>query len=348
MNGTIERFAEFDSHRFVSYISDPKTRLEGFIAIHRGTLENPAFGATRIVQYHTKVDALKDALNLSKLMSYKAALAGLPYGGAKGVIILPPNLSDIERSVLFKSYADKVNYLNGHFVTGADVGISNSDLKIMRKGSAFMEGINSKPVKFTALGMVMAIEVVLEEIYGIADMKKRTFAIQGVGKIGSELVKLLYKRAKKIYIADVNSERVNEIQRKFPNVEVVTPTQVYKQKVDVFCPCALGNSLTTKTISLIKAPIILGGANNQLETSAVGELLHKLGILYAPDYVVNAGGIISVVDQYENKRFSEKRIEKRLNNIRVILRTLLKQSKISGRAMNVLADEMAQNIFNNH
>ncbi len=349
MEDTPQQLQEFDNHRFVSYIWDPKTQMEGFIAIHRSSKNNPAFGATRIVEYPSKVDALRDALNLSRLMSYKAALAGLPYGGAKGVIILPPHLNPKERRDVIKSYTKRVNYMGGHFVTGADVGIRPTDLKVMRENSEFIEGVNSQPVKFTAMGLMMAIEVALEEVFGSPDISNRSFAIQGVGKIGSSLVALLSQAgAKKIYIADIDKQCVSEVKTRFPKVEVVTPAQIYRQKVDIFCPCALGNSLTPKTISRIKAPIILGGANNQLESRTVGELLHKLGILYAPDYVVNAGGIISVVDQYENKRFSEDRIAKRLNNIRVIFKSLLAQSKSSGRPLNIVADEMAESIFNNH
>lgn len=348
MNGNyfIQKF--FDGHKMVSFVYDDKSKLEGFIALHRGSLQNPAFGATRIVPYASKEDAIKDALRLSKLMSYKAAMAGLSYGGAKGVIILPSGISAIERKALLKAYAQKVNYLGGRFVTGADMGISEADLKVMRSTSDYIVGMSSNPVKFTALGMFSALEIVLEEMYGLKDISGRSFAIQGVGKIGTAFLDLIYNRAGKVVIADIDAGQVAAVKKLYPKVSIVTPAAIYKQKVDVFSPCASGGVLNSKTISRIKAGIILGGANNQLEDAEVGELLFKLGILYAPDYVVNAGGLISVVDEYEHKKFDQARTMKRLNNIKVMLHSILKLSNKQNCATNIVADEMAEKIFNNH
>jgi leucine dehydrogenase len=348
MNDNFNLLSEFDGHRLVSFIFDPKTGLEGFIALHRGSLENPAFGATRIVEYGSRLDALRDALRLSRLMSYKAAMAGLRYGGGKGVIILPSHLDPNNRREMLKAYALKVNYLGGHFVTGADVGITSDDLKLMRANSKYMVGTKSDPVYFTAQGLVNSIKVCLYEVYGSTGLGQRTFAIQGVGKVGCALLDLVYKEAKKVYIADIDTERLVEVKKKYPKVEVVSTTMIYRQKVDVFSPCALGKVLNPKTISKIKAPIIVGGANDQLSDPSVGELLCKLGILYAPDYVVNAGGLISVVDEYEHGRSNAKRTAKRLVNIQVILHSIIKQSVATGRATNIVADEMAEKIFNNH
>lgn len=348
MNGITNFSKEFDQHRLVSFVYDPKTKLEGFVAIHRGTLQNPAFGATRIAAYKSKEEALADALRLSKLMSYKAAMAGLKYGGGKGVIILPPLANAAERRELLTAYSRKINYLGGHFITGADVGITQSDLKVMRAASDYMVGVSSDPVKFTAQGMLNGIEICLNEVFGNPSVKGRSFAIQGVGKIGTALLQLTYKQASKIYVADVDPQRLEYIKKTFPKVEIVLPSQIYKQKVDVFSPCALGGSLNPKTITKIKSPIIAGGANNQLDDRTTGELLHKIGILYAPDYVINAGGLISVVDEYEHKKFDSKRTTKRLNNITVMLNNVIKQSKQTNRATNIVADDIAEKIFNNH
>jgi leucine dehydrogenase len=340
-----KQYQEFDNHELVSFIQDNSCGLQAVIALHRGNSHTPTFGATRIVDYKSIDDALKDALRLSRAMSYKAALAGLRYGGGKGVIIAPRNVVDKK---FFECYAEKINLFNGRFITGADVGVSGADVKTMSKYSSFMVGVNSDPVKYTALGLFYALDIALKEVFQNSALKKRKFAIQGVGKIGESFLNLIYKKAGKIYITDVDNERVKAVKRKYPKVEIVTPASIYRQSVDVFSPCALGNVLNSTSISKIKAPIILGGANDQLQDAAVGELLFKLGILYAPDYVVNAGGLIAVVDEYEHKKPNQQRITRRLNNIKVMLREIIKNSRSSGLATNIVADQMAEKIFNNH
>ncbi|PIR96156.1 MAG: hypothetical protein COT92_02470 [Candidatus Doudnabacteria bacterium CG10_big_fil_rev_8_21_14_0_10_42_18] len=339
-----DSFKEFDDHRMVSFISDSKRKLKGFISIHRGNTVIPSFGATRFVSYNNSNEALRDALRLSKLMSYKSALAGLKYGGAKGVIILPQKA--YSKTAILKAYCHSLNYLHGHFITGADVGLSGKDVRYMRKQSEFIVGVKVDPVKYTALGMLGALEVSLNEVFGSKSIKGRTFTIQGVGKIGGAMVELLYKEAKKIIVADVDKKRLTIIKKAFPKIILTTPQKIYTEKSDVFMPCALGHSLTSRTTAKLRSSIILGGANNQLANNTVGELLYKLGILYAPDYVVNAGGLISVVDEYETKNFDDARIKKRLRNIQVVLHSILKESQRSHRASNLVADQMAEKIFN--
>jgi leucine dehydrogenase len=346
MNEHIELLDEFDNHKLVSFVFDKESKLEAYIALHRGSLTSPSFGATRIVKYKQKEDALRDALRLSRLMSYKAAMAGLDYGGGKGVIILPDNVSDAERARIIECYCEALNYYGGHFVTGADVGITDADMKTMHKNSQYIVGVESNPVLYTAQGIFKAIEYCVQRKFEDADLGKRSFAIQGVGKIGTALLDQLYGKAAKIVITDVDSERLKEVQVQYPDVEVVTPANIYKQAVDVFSPCALSNSLTSQTITQLKASIVCGGANNQLQDQSVGELLHSLGILYAPDYVVNCGGLISVVDEYEHKQFDGNRVQTRLNNIVVILKEIFTRSQMTNRATNLIADEMAEEIFN--
>ncbi len=346
MSVNIEILEEFDNHKLVSFALDKKTKLEAYIALHRGSLTSPSFGATRIAKYANKEDALRDALRLSRLMSYKAAMAGLDYGGGKGVILLPSNVNKADRERIIASYAEAVNYFGGHFVTGADVGVTNADLKVMHANSEYIVGVRSNPVLYTAQGLFKAIEFCVQHRFGNKDLKKRSFAIQGVGKVGGALLHLLYKKAGRIVITDIDPIRLKEVKKKYPKVEVVSPVAIYKQDVDVFSPCALSNSLTSQTITKLKAPIICGGANNQLQDRSVGELLHSLGIMYAPDYVVNSGGLISVVDEYEHKQFNSARVKTRLNNIIVILKEIFSRSQAMNRATNIIADEMAEEIFN--
>lgn len=346
MNAQIESLEEFDNHKLVSFTFNKESNLEAYIALHRGSLSSPSFGATRIVSYGNKVDALRDALRLSRLMSYKAAMAGLDYGGGKGVIILPDDITTEQRSKLIAAYCEAVNYFGGHFVTGADVGITDEDMKVMHANSEYIVGVTSNPVLYTALGLFKGIEFCIQTKFGDTDLSKRSFAIQGVGKIGTALLDLLYGKAGKIFITDIDAKRLEKVKGRYPDVEIVSPEAIYEQEVDVFSPCALGNSLTSQTITKLKTVIIAGGANNQLQDQSVGELLYSLDILYAPDYVVNSGGLISVVDEYEHKQFDGERVKTRLNNIVVILKEIFSRSQASGKATNIIADAMAEEIFN--
>lgn len=341
----IEKSPEFDDHKFVSFLYDRESGLRGFIAIHRGNTKHPAFGATRFWNYESEFEALRDVLKLSKAMSYKAALSGLKYGGAKGVIMRSP-IIEKNKKLAFKIYAERVNYLSGHFITGADVGISKQDVKEMHRVSPYMVGVKADPVKFTTLGIYYSIRVCLEQRFGSEKIEGRTFAIQGLGKIGSDILEMLYERGGKIYAADINQAIVRKIKIRFPDINIVKPSQIHKQEVDVFSPCALGNCINHSNIKELRCKIIAGGANNQLEDVRVGKKLHKSGILYAPDYVVNAGGLISVVDEFEYKDYRVKRVKERVAKIGKSLRKIIRKSERENRATNLVADEMAEEVFN--
>jgi len=341
----IAHLPEFDGHKFVSFIQEKESGLRGVIAIHHGGSTKPAFGATRQWKYNSELEALRDVLRLSKTMSYKAALAGLRYGGAKGVIFNTES-SLKKRNQLLKAYAEHVNFLGGRFITGADVGVNREDVKIMRRTSPFIVGFNVNPVKSTALGVLSSIQVCLKELYGSEEIRGRSFAIQGLGKTGTELLKLIYGNGGETYASDIESDKIRATKRMFPKVRIVKPSEIYKRKVDVYSPCALSNCINHANVSELRCKIVAGSANNQLENAHMGELLHKLGILYAPDYIVNAGGLISVVDEYENKKRSGRRVAKRVKNIKRTLRKILNDSKKRNRATNLIADEMAKTFLN--
>jgi len=300
----IEKLPEFDNHESVSSFEDKASGLKGFIAIHRRNGDFPSFGATRFWHYDRPEEALKDALRLSQMMSYKAALAGLPYGGAKGVIISPSpdnnSISPQKKADILKAYANQVNYLGGRFITGTDVGITQEDLSIMAAHSPYMVGLHADPTKFTALGLFESIKICLQRVFGTNNIEGRSFAIQGIGKIGRAIAELLYQEGAKIFATDLKEKRLKELKRKLPRINLVAPSDIHKQKVDCFCPCALSGSLNKKTVPQLRCKIVAGGANNQLESNSIGRLLFERDILYAPDYLVNAGGLISVVDEYEN------------------------------------------------
>lgn len=339
---TIEQLPEFDDHALVSIIANPVSHLTAFIALHRGGLRQPAFGATRIWPYPTNRDALRDALKLSKIMTYKSALAGLHHGGAKAVIMLPQG--QYNRSTLLKEYAKHVDYLGGHFITGSDVGISMDDLRLMAHHSKYMIGLTSEPVAFTMDGVFFGIQVCLKEVFGNDDLSSRTFAIQGLGKTGTGLLKHIYKTAKKIYVTDVNSAAIKATKERFPDVEVVPPKQITTLKVDIFSPCALSNVINASTVHHIRTAIVAGSANSQLESDAMGEKLYKQGILYAPDYVINAGGLIAVVDEYEHKGHSADRVNRKIKTIKKTLAAIFEKSKRTHKAPNLVADTLARNI----
>jgi len=339
----IENIQGFDKHRLVSFVYDEKSGLRGFIAIHRGGLRYSAFGATRIWPYETEEEALRDALKLSRTMSYKSALAGLKYGGAKAVIISNEAVLK-NKEQLLEAYAKKVNYFSGHFVTGADVGTTGKDVQILKKYSPYIVGTKVDPVKFTINGIFQSMQTCLREIYGNDKLENRSFAIKGLGKVGFGLLEKIGDKASKIYVADIDKNRLKEAKNKFNNLEIVEPLEIEKQPVDVFSPNALSNCINGQNISKLRCKIIVGGANCQLENSSIGELLYKLGILYAPDYVVNAGGLISVVDEYEHKDYDEERINLRVNKIKTTLKNIFSQSKKQKKATNLVADEMAQQI----
>lgn len=298
--------------------------------------------------YQTKTDALKDALRLSALMSFKSIIAQLPYGGAKAVIIRPYlKTNPQQKQKLLTAYAKKVNELGGHFITGADLGIDEKDLRAIKKISSHIVGLKSEPVPYTALGLFYGLEVALDEIFGQKNLANRTFAIQGVGKIGGGLLRLIYPHAAKIFIADTDKTTLSAIKNQFPKVAVVSPREIFSQNADVFCPCALGGAINSETIKKIKSKIILGGANNQLASEKTGADLFNLGILYAPDYVVNAGGLISVTDEYENPIFDKPRLVKKVKKIAQTLKEIISISKKKHKATNLVANEIAQDKLNN-
>lgn len=343
----IEKLPEFEGHKLVSFIHDAPTGMSGFIAIHRANATMPSFGATRFWRYPSEQAALRDALGLAKTMSYKLAMAGLPYGGAKAVLMASPSALK-NRAALLKTYARRVNLLGGRFITGNDVGLNEEDLHIMRRNSPYMVGTKGDVLKFTALGIFYGMSVCLKEVYGSEDTHDRTFAIQGVGNVGTGLLKLLYGVSKKIIVADIDYGKIRAAKRMFPKIEVVKASQIHIQEADVFSPCALSRSITRKKAVELRCKIVAGGANSQLEDKSVGDILHRRGILYAPDYLVNAGGLITVVDEYENKDYNARRVLRRVMTIRKNMQAVINKSKRESRPTHRVADEIAEKNFNGH
>lgn len=344
-NGVLKKSGEFDEHKRVVKITDADSGLYGYIAIHNDNLGS-AVGGTRMVPYETPEDALDDVLRLSRAMSYKCALVGVPHGGGKGVLIGDP--SKDKTDALLRAYAKAISKLNGIFYTGEDVGMAEADVHLMLNEAPFFIGKPGQagdPSPFAALSTFYSIQTIAEIVFGSADLHNRTVAIKGVGKVGSELVRLLAEQDAKLVIADVNRDAVRRVISKFPSVQVVRPEEIHKQVVDIYSPCALGHEFTPQTMLQIKAKIICGAANNQLADQSVGDWFFAQNIHYVPDYIANSGGLIDVVDELEPGGFNSARVIQRIEKVKDTVRGVFKMAQVSNQPPNRVADLLAEDLF---
>lgn len=347
-NEYLKKFAEFDNNYKVVELNNPDIGLSGFISIHRHIKDYPALGATRFWKYKNKDEALRDALRLSRLMTYKSILAGLPFTGAKAVLI-DNGLKKNQRKEFFKIYAEEVNKLNGEFVTGTDVGVSNEDLDSMRQNSPYIIGTGVDSGFFTAQGVFLGIKMALRKVFGTDDISDRTFAIQGLGKTGWPLFDLLLKHgAKKIYISDLKRLTRFKAFLKSPRVQILDHKEIALQAVDVFSPCALSGAVNKDNRDLLRCKIVAGSANNQLDNSETGMFLKNAGILYAPDFVINAGGLISVVDQYEHDIHNPERIIGKVQKIGESLSSIFERSQQENKSTLEVAESIAAEKINSY
>lgn len=294
-------------HEQVLFCHEPEQNLKVIIAIHDASLGS-AMGATRLWPYANEADALRDVLRLSRGMTYKAACANIPVGGAKAVIIAEPKAKTSE---LLRAYGRFIDRLNGRFITGQDVNLSPSDVREIRQETKYVVGVSEKsggPASITAHGVLFGIKAAVE-FSSQKRLDELKIAVQGLGNVGSNLCRLLVEQGATLFVTDINPERTAEIKRLY-GATVVDPDEIYSLDVDVFCPCALGATLNDSTIPLLKASIIAGAANNQLENEQLhSKLLKSKGIFYCPDYVINAGGLINVYNEMigyeEDKAFKQ-------------------------------------------
>lgn len=299
-------------HEQVLFCHDNKTNLKAIIAIHDAGLGS-AMGATRLWPYASEEDALKDALRLSRGMTYKAACAGIPVGGGKAVIIAKPEHKTDE---MLQAYGRFVHSLNGRFITGQDVNLCAEDVRTISRETSYVVGVTEQaggPAVTTALGVFLGIKAAVEFRLPNKELNQIKVAVQGAGNVGKNLCHLLHQAGVEIFVTDLSRERTEEIKQLY-GATIVEPEEIYSLDVDVFAPCALGGVINCTTLLLLKAPIIAGCANNQLED----ELLHSKNleskeILYCPDYVINAGGLINVYG--EMVRASDEQIIDRVSNI---------------------------------
>lgn len=345
MSPEIEKLSEFDNHELVSYFHDEKTGLRGYIAIHNTNL-GPAAGGTRYWAYKSKEEALRDALRLSRAMTYKCALAGVPYGGGKAVIIADPRKPKTKDFLV--AYARQVNLLNGNYITGEDVGIDQRDVDILSENSKFIVGHSKKGGDlgpWAALGVFSSLRGALEAVYGNSDLKGRIVAVKGMGKVGFNLAKHIYENGGTLIGADIDPGAVRRAKKAFPKIKIVDKSVIHKQKCDVYAPCAMGGEFTRENIKDLRCQIICGGANNQLSEPIIGKFIHEGKILYVPDYLANAGGLINVVGELRKGGYNRKWVEKKCLAIQKTAKKIIALSKRTKNPTSTVADQVAESIF---
>ncbi len=294
-------------HEQVVFCNDKKTGLKAIIAIHNTNL-GPALGGTRMWNYKSEIEALDDVLRLSRGMSLKASISGLNLGGGKAVII--GDAKKDKSKILMKRFGDFVESLNGKYITAEDVGITTKDMEYVRSQTKHVTGIpenmggSGDPSPVTAYGVYMGIKASAFFKWNNDNLEEKTVFVQGVGKVGQYLVKYLKNEGARVFINDIDEEKMQEVATKY-QVEIA-PKNIFDLNIDIFSPCALGAVLNPKLISKLKCKIIAGGANNQLENEKRDSLLlSKRNIIFAPDFLINAGGLINVYSELKGKSIKD-------------------------------------------
>jgi len=338
---------EAEQHEQLMFCNDPNTGLRAIICIHNTTL-GPAIGGIRFFQYSSQNAAIQDALRLSKAMTYKSALAGLNLGGGKAVII-GQNASKSE--ALFRSFGRYIESLGGRFIGGEDMNTTVEDMNHIRHetqwvlGSSTAKGGSGQTSPMTAYGVVQAMRACLEVRFGRTDLHGRKIAIQGVGAVGYQVAKLLHEQGAQLYYHDLSSRNLKRVMTAFPG-EVITG-DFYSTKCDILAPCAVGGVLNQRTIPRIHASIVAGAANNQLENEDLdAELLKKRNILYATDYAINSGGLISASAELtgSSPQRAKEDTAKIFNTIKHIIGLADKEKLNTWSAANLLAEKRMQTI----
>ncbi|HZY66136.1 MAG TPA: Glu/Leu/Phe/Val dehydrogenase [Rubrobacteraceae bacterium] len=334
-----DKLAEYRYEQLV-FCHDRATGLRSIVAIHDTTL-GPALGGCRMYPYATEDEAIVDVLRLARGMTYKAAVSGLNLGGGKSVIIGDSNLKSEE---LFRSFGRYLETLGGRYIVAEDVGTSTEDMENIRIETSHVVGVDvthggsGDPSPFTALGVFQGMRACAEEVFGSPSLEGRTVAVQGLGHVGSSLCGLLGEVGANLIVTDIDRKAVGRVVETF-GAKAVEPDEILSVPCDVFAPCALGAVVNDQTLPNLRCQIIAGSANNVLHEPRHGEALVAGGILYAPDYVINAGGLINVADELEG--YNEKRATKRVMRIYESVKRIIAIAKRDGVPTSVAADTSA-------
>lgn len=331
---------DFDRHEKITFFFDHEIGLKAIIAIHN-TTRGPALGGCRMWPYVDEQHAITDALRLSRGMTYKAAMANLPFGGGKAVIIGDAHKD--KSPALLRAFGRCVEQLNGRYITAEDVGTSVEDMAYINETTSHVVGLPrgaGDPSPFTAIGVYESVRAAVSHRLKKESLEGVKVAIQGLGHVGYHLCKLLKEAGAHLVVTDIDTDLVDRVVKEF-SAQAVSPENIYGVDVDVFSPCALGAIINDETISQFKCKVIAGSANNQLETHAHGEILAKMKILYAPDYVVNAGGLIDV--SYEGPSYAAQVVREHVRTIHdTLLEVFHKAEKLhlsTSEAADLIAEE---------
>jgi len=333
----------FNDHEQVVFCQDKDTGLKAIIGVHN-TILGPALGGTRMYTYQTEWDALNDVLRLSRGMTYKAAITGLNLGGGKAVIIGDPKT--IKTPALMRRFGEFVHTLGGKYYTAEDVGMETSDMDTVREVTPYVTGISESkggagnPSPVTAYGVYMGMKASAKFSYGTDNLEGKKILVQGIGHVGEELVRLTTEEGARVIITDINQERLQEVSNRY-GVPIYTGEDLYAETADIYAPCALGATINNETIHKLKVKIVAGAANNQLASENIhGPLLQEKGIVYAPDFLINAGGIINVYAEIAG--YGRDQIKIKTENIYDTTLDILNKAKATGMTTNTAAVSIAE------
>lgn len=333
----------FDNHEQVVFCNDKDTGLKAIIGIHN-TVLGPALGGTRMWQYNNEWEALNDALRLSRGMTFKAAITGLNLGGGKAVII--GDAKTQKTPELMKRFGEFVHSLSGKYITAEDVGMETADMDLVRTVTPYVTGISEEkggagnPSPITAYGVFMGMKAAAHYKFGSDILEDKKILVQGIGHVGESLVDSLVNEGANVVIADINEERLQEVSNKH-GVSIYRGNDIYAEEIDIYSPCALGATVNDDTIYKIKAKVIAGAANNQLANEEKhGFILQERGIVYAPDFLINAGGIINVYAELEG--YDKQEIIRKTENIYNTTLEILNNAKTNDITTNHAALNIAK------
>ncbi len=346
MKELLKRMTEHNYEQVV-FNYDEESGLKAIIVIHDTTL-GPALGGTRVWNYNNEEEALYDVLRLSRGMTYKSAAAGLNLGGGKAVII--GEAEKIKSEELWRAYGRFVQSLNGRYITAEDVNTCVDDMEIVAEETEFVAGLPGKsgdPSPVTAYGVWRGMKAAADEVYGTANLEGKVIALQGVGHVGYYLAKHISEEGGELIITDIKKENINRVVDEF-GAKVVEPDEIYGIDCDIFAPTALGAVINDDTIIKLKCDVVAGAANNVLKEERHGDILDEKGILYAPDYVINAGGVINVYDELRgyNRDRAMKKANKIYDNIKKVIEISKRDNIPTYKAADIMAEERIASIAN--
>lgn len=335
---------DFDGHEEVLFGQDCETGLSALIAVHNLS-RGPGTGGTRLWHYQDLESGLTDVLRLSTGMTYKNAMAALPFGGGKAVILAPQKFK-VSRKEFMQAFGRVVESFEGRYCTAEDVGTSCDDMAEVSKSTAHIFGLqdtSGDPSPHTARGVLLGIEESVSEALGSDTVQGVRVLVQGVGNVGYHLCHLLHQRGAQLMVSDVNAAALARCEQEF-GAATVAPDRVYETATDVYAPCALGATVNERTLAQLKCRVIAGAANNQLADDAMAEKVRQAGILYAPDYVINAGGIVNIACEVSG-RYDAAVAARKVDEIRGRVREIFSRAKDENKTTVAVAGEMARERF---